>query len=243
MINRFHKISGSALIAVLLLPSLVLAGLGEGSSGSGAIDTVDPALEITYPTDRILVDGGTVIDFTWTADDTNPGSIRAVLTFDGAPADSMDFDFTGTTFQWTWTSTTTPIADCRLIVTVVDTFGNTSTQTSAWVTIYDPATGVQDEVPTRTALLPAWPNPFNPQTNIRFELAKSAQVDLGVYDLMGRRVAALGSGRRDAGRHTLVWTGTDRNDQRLAAGIYLVRMSVLEKAGWSHQVQKVVLLP
>ncbi len=68
------------------------------------------------------------------------------------------------------------------------------------------------------------PNPFNPQTTIRFALPRSQRVDLAVYDLQGRRVAVLVAGLLPAGRHEAVWRGTDEQGHRVASGLYLYRL-------------------
>lgn len=93
--------------------------------------------------------------------------------------------------------------------------------------------------PLRLALLPPRPNPFNPSTQLRFDLPHSAAVRLGVYDLRGRLVRTLLRGEvLPAGSREIQWDG--RNDQGLdaASGIYLLR---LESDG-QRQTQRAVLL-
>ncbi len=67
-----------------------------------------------------------------------------------------------------------------------------------------------------------FPNPFNPQTHIRFELAKANVVTVEVYDLLGRRIAELVKGRLAAGQYELTWTPEDG----LSGGIYFLRFSI-----------------
>ncbi|HOX24191.1 MAG TPA: FlgD immunoglobulin-like domain containing protein [Candidatus Krumholzibacteria bacterium] len=73
-------------------------------------------------------------------------------------------------------------------------------------------------------LLPAAPNPFNPQTAIRFELDRGGTVALDVHDLAGRRVRGLVSGQAPAGQHRTTWDGRDDGGLRVASGVYLVRL-------------------
>jgi flagellar hook assembly protein FlgD len=47
---------------------------------------------------------------------------------------------------------------------------------------------------------------------------------LSVYDVLGRRVAALAEGFREAGRHTISWTGTDDVGNLIPAGVYVLRL-------------------
>ena len=75
------------------------------------------------------------------------------------------------------------------------------------------------EVPTDFALEANYPNPFNPETTIRFALPVASHVVIGVYDLLGREVARLVDGEMGAGHHTVVFEG-----RGLASGIYVYRM-------------------
>ena len=78
----------------------------------------------------------------------------------------------------------------------------------------------------RFSLRTAYPNPFNPQTQVRFEVATAARVEVGVFDILGRRVAALADGRYEAGVYQVAFDGTD-----LSSGIYLVRAYVTPENG------------
>ncbi len=87
-------------------------------------------------------------------------------------------------------------------------------------------------------LAPAAPNPFNPETTLRFTLTREASVALEVFDLGGRRVRSLASGPRPAGPHALVWDGRDAEGNMLPSGVYMVR---LRGAGFVDS-QRVVLI-
>jgi hypothetical protein len=90
-------------------------------------------------------------------------------------------------------------------------------------------TGVQDSVvPSRTALLNAVPNPFNPSTKLPFEMAAAGHARLKVYDTAGRLVATLVDEHRDAGRHHVIWDGRDNAGRMSSAGVYLYRFEVGE---------------
>lgn len=67
------------------------------------------------------------------------------------------------------------------------------------------------------------PNPFNPQTVIRFRLERSERVRVEVFDLAGRSVAVLADAFYDAGDHTLHWNGRDSGGGTVSSGTYLVR--------------------
>ncbi|MGA9117229.1 MAG: FlgD immunoglobulin-like domain containing protein [Bacteroidota bacterium] len=79
-------------------------------------------------------------------------------------------------------------------------------------------------VPSGFALGPAWPNPFNPSTRMRVELPGAADLELRVFDLLGRPVALLASGTFPAGYHDAVWDGRSDSGQRVSSGIYIARL-------------------
>lgn len=89
-----------------------------------------------------------------------------------------------------------------------------------------------------TTLHPATPNPFNPQTTLRFSLREAASVDLAVFNLKGELIRRLISAGMDAGEHEVTWDGRDRGGMALASGVYLVRLI----AGDVTMTQRVLLI-
>jgi len=83
---------------------------------------------------------------------------------------------------------------------------------------------VEDMVPLHTELLPPSPNPFNPQTILRFSLERAARIDLSVYDLRGRNVATLATGVYAAGPHAVTWLGRTGEGHSLASGVYVAKL-------------------
>ncbi len=89
------------------------------------------------------------------------------------------------------------------------------------------ATGVEDQanLPRVDRLGGCYPNPFNPQTTINYELARRTVVDLRIYDLQGRLVRVLAANELlDPGVHQADWDGRDGRGSNVAAGIYLYRL-------------------
>jgi hypothetical protein len=72
----------------------------------------------------------------------------------------------------------------------------------------------------------AWPNPFATTTRFAFVLPREAEVSVAVHDLSGRIVRVLVRGAWSAGRHELIWDGTDSGGGRAAAGVYFIRATV-----------------
>jgi hypothetical protein len=105
-----------------------------------------------------------------------------------------------------------------------------------------PATGVGDMTPVAAPKLrlrlPA-PNPFNPHTTIRFEVARASAVQLRVFDVGGALVRTLVAGRLPAGEHQVVWDGRDDHGLEVGSGAYFLRLTSGEERAESR---KVVLL-
>jgi len=76
-----------------------------------------------------------------------------------------------------------------------------------------------------------YPNPFNPRTEIRFELPEPGRVGVAIFDIAGRRLATLHSGAMAAGAHTIPWRGKDDRGNELPSGVYFARIGGLGDSG------------
>jgi Ca2+-binding EF-hand superfamily protein len=85
---------------------------------------------------------------------------------------------------------------------------------------------------TAMAFDPAYPNPFNPTTNLRISLQEATDVTLSVYDITGRLVQTLYRGSLSAGNHSFAFDGS-----RLPSGVYFVQL----RAGETVAIQKMML--
>jgi len=97
-------------------------------------------------------------------------------------------------------------------------------------------TGVKQPVsdlPLTFALDQNYPNPFNPSTTIRFDLPKSSDIRLSVFDILGREVSVLVNERRNAGIHNVVLDGSN-----LSSGVYFYRI----QAGSFVDTKRLLLL-
>jgi hypothetical protein len=119
-----------------------------------------------------------------------------------------------------------------VVATATDDAGNTSEFTATPAVVVTSEGG--PEAPAAFALHEATPNPFSSRTALRYEVAEVGHVRLAVYDLLGREVAVLVDGPREADRHEAVLDGA-----RFPAGIYLVRMTT--EGGLTH-TRRVTLL-
>jgi len=89
-----------------------------------------------------------------------------------------------------------------------------------------------------TRLLSNVPNPFNPLTRIRFQLATAGPVRITVYDVTGRRIRTLFQGDLGSGLHELNWQGRDDRGRTVPSGAYYVRLD----AGGILDHHKIMLL-
>jgi hypothetical protein len=84
----------------------------------------------------------------------------------------------------------------------------------------------------------AKPNPFGAATEFSLSLDAAADVDLGIYDLAGRRVAQLHHGRLDVGVHRFTWNGRADEGGRARAGVYFARAT----GAGASTVRKLILV-
>ena len=75
-------------------------------------------------------------------------------------------------------------------------------------------------IPTEFALHQNFPNPFNPTTEIQFDLPEESAVSLDIYNLMGQNIRTLSSGTYSPGFHSIVWDGTNDYGEQVATGMY-----------------------
>jgi hypothetical protein len=122
----------------------------------------------------------------------------------------------------------------------------TGSAISAWVTLFSDisetgsfALGTAsvtvriDDTPLRFNLEQNYPNPFNPSTTIKYALPRASQVNLSVYDILGREVSVLVNDRRDAGVYEVKFDGSN-----LASGVYFYRL----QAGTYVETKKLLLV-
>ena len=120
--------------------------------------------------------------------------------------------------------------------------------TTPWVPRYVPPASetvieVSQTLPAQTVVLANYPNPFNPETWIPYQLQAPARVHLTIYDVRGAVVRTLDLGYRPAGRYLTPaqaanWDGRDQRRDRVASGLYLFRLQAGDFAG----VRKMLLL-
>ena len=101
-------------------------------------------------------------------------------------------------------------------------------------------TSVSEELgmPKEFALRQNHPNPFNPTTQIRYDLPQAAHVKISIYNALGMHVATVFDGEQSAGYQSVTWNGKDNAGVDVASGIYLYKM----EAGSVSLTRKMVLM-
>jgi hypothetical protein len=79
--------------------------------------------------------------------------------------------------------------------------------------------------PNVSMLSQNYPNPFNPETRISFNMPKSGNANLNVYNTKGQLVKTLINGNVASGAHELTWNGTDNSGNNVASGLYFYKLS------------------
>ena len=79
-------------------------------------------------------------------------------------------------------------------------------------------------IPNAFALHGNYPNPFNPTTQIRFDLPYRGNVNIHIYNMLGQKVKVFSMPNTPPGRHAITWNGTNQKGQALSAGVYLYQM-------------------
>ena len=97
-------------------------------------------------------------------------------------------------------------------------------------------------VPASFVLYPNVPNPFNPETTIRFTLARESQVRLEVFDVVGQRVLVLVEEQLPTGAHQVLWDGRGESGEPVSSGVYFCRLQAGYAEGEFTQVRRMLLL-
>jgi len=167
------------------------------------------------------------------------------------PSDSQIFDDpiltpTDTTFLNVYTSTETDTGYYTLTIIAQEISGGKSPMiihTTQIVLKVNESSDVQEITenpnnPRVFALFQNQPNPFNPETQIRYSLPRPDQVRLTIYNLLGQKVKTLFDGYQNAGIHSLIWDGKNNDGVPLSSGIYFYQLI----AGNYEQTRKMVLM-
>jgi hypothetical protein len=112
------------------------------------------------------------------------------------------------------------------------------------ITITNPVKSLSIEVnkgetlPLEFSLEESYPNPFNPSTKFVISVPQNTQLEVAIYDILGRKIRTLLSGEKTAGYHTIEWNGLTDENTTATSGVYFIRM-ISEKF---NATQKIVMM-
>lgn len=81
------------------------------------------------------------------------------------------------------------------------------------------------EIPVFTALLNAYPNPFNPSTNLRYSMKDAGSVQIDIYNTKGQLVRRMNANHATPGYYSMTWDGRDDSGRTVGSGVYMYQMT------------------
>ncbi len=98
-------------------------------------------------------------------------------------------------------------------------------------------TGLEEILPSDPFLMNVYPNPFNPNLAIRYQLSDNCNINIGVYDIQGKLVETLYQSHIDAGTHEIIWHAGDK-----PSGLYFIKADIKNASGSFQSVRKCLLM-
>ena len=83
-----------------------------------------------------------------------------------------------------------------------------------------------------------FPNPFNPVTEIQFELNQGGKVKVEIFNVKGQKVKTILNEYLEQGKHNLIWNGNGENKNRVASGVYFYKVSCNGK----EKINKMIMM-
>jgi len=94
----------------------------------------------------------------------------------------------------------------------------------------------KNNLPANFELVQNYPNPFSATTSIPYQLNTQSDIQVSIYDILGRVVRKFTVGTQSAGMHKILWDGTNNSGEKIATGIYFYKL----QAGSESQVRKMI---
>jgi hypothetical protein len=207
------------------------------SPGNGYWVNVNAAVDFMYPAPVRGIDAEDAVEYIWTpVIYTNSTCAYARLDAEGQIGAFVNGECRGVTaindgyVSLVINGEAAETAEFKLYQNGMVTDLNTQITTAPGEDVFFEFTS---DVPVSTRLMNAYPNPFNPQTTIAYELAEAGKVSVDVYNVKGQKVAELVNAAQAAGQHNVVWNAAGQ-----ASGIYFVKMQTANQ----DQTHKVILM-
>ncbi|MCF7832715.1 MAG: metallophosphoesterase [Candidatus Marinimicrobia bacterium] len=98
-------------------------------------------------------------------------------------------------------------------------------------------TSIEVQLPETPFLLSVYPNPFNPQLTLSYQLSAVGTLNVSVYSILGKHIETIYNGHHEAGNYELTWDASER-----PSGLYFIRADVKNVTGEFHFVKKCLLM-
>ncbi len=195
-----------------------------------------PSLTITSPTGGETLIVGQDVTITWDSERVE-GLVDIQLSRDnGTTFETLAQTENTGTFTWTVEE---PVSEaCQLRIT--DESNETVDETDESFAIqYEMAVNEKSSVPQQFALLPNYPNPFNPETTIAYHVPETATVRIDIFDTRGALVRTVVNETKVPGEHQVVWNARNNAGNPVPSGVYFYRMVV---DGRFNELRRMVVL-
>ncbi len=97
---------------------------------------------------------------------------------------------------------------------------------------------IDDRQIDELTMAPNYPNPFSDETTLTYTLPEELNVELTIFDMLGREIRTLTNGVERAGEHTVTWAGDTSTGSRASSGVYIARL----RAGDTTLTERIVLV-
>ncbi len=116
--------------------------------------------------------------------------------------------------------------------------GNNTSFADSNEEIVTDGTAVDNPSPFNNGLVSIYPNPFNPETNIKFAINMTRDVELSIFNTKGQKITTLVQSTLSAGKYEVMWDGNDAFSNKVTSGIYFISLSL----DGDVELSKIVLL-
>ena len=171
-----------------------------------------------WVTEDQIIDEGDSLNFFIVAADPNGNELEYEWLLDGENVSIVStYSFLTDEFS---------AGEYEVALLVTDNAGSRNELNYLWNITVNNVVSVEDILTTQYALR-NFPNPFNPETTIQFNIEDTEEnTELVIYNLKGQRVNQLVNETLSAGQYSLVWNGKDENNEPVSSGIYMYQLKV-----------------
>lgn len=157
----------------------------------------------------------------------------------GVTWNTLEVDLPTSQFSYEWIIPDS-ITEMARIQIYMDNEGTDYSDNSSNFTIQGATVSISvaEEIPRSFKLFNNYPNPFNPETTIRYSLPTQSDVKILIYNLLGQEVFRYDNAGQNIGEYEVVWNGKNQRGDELPSGIYIYKFS----AGDFVQTKKMLLL-